>query len=66
MKFTLEIKIGNDAMLDYDDLSQVLIGMARKMDFRYREGLDIVSGANSTVRDSNGNRVGHWSIEDSE
>ena len=64
MKFKLEIEIGNDAMLDYDDLSQALIGMARKFDSRYREGREVVPGVNASVRDTNGNTVGHWNISE--
>ena len=62
MKFKLEIEIGNDAMRDWVDISQALIGMARKFEMRHNADFELWQWGSSAVRDSNGNTVGQWEI----
>lgn len=62
MKFRLEIKLGNEAMRDFADISQALIGMARKFDMRHNADVEIGQWDTSALRDSNGNIVGQWEI----
>jgi len=50
-KFTLEIKLGNDAMQDQCDVARALAKLAGEL-----------TGRSGTIRDDNGNRVGTWSI----
>ena len=51
--FTLEIKLGNDAMADTWDVSNALQDVARSID---------TGSTSGTIRDINGNRVGTWSF----
>lgn len=62
MKFVLEIEIGNEAMRDWVDISQALIGMARKFEMRHNADVELGQWDTSAVRDSNGNTVGQWEI----
>jgi hypothetical protein len=61
MKFTLEIELGNDAMQTAEDVSRVLFDLSDAIvDYDLS---DSDSGPGS-VRDVNGNTVGHWDVTD--
>lgn len=62
MKFRLEIELGNDAMKDYADIAQALIGMARKLEMRHNADVELGQWDTSAMRDTNGNIVGQWEI----
>lgn len=54
--FRLEITMGNDAMIDRDDIARKLSGIR-----------DAVRASDSgSIRDDNGNTVGRWEITTTE
>lgn len=55
MKFVLDIRLGNAAMTDSQDLSDLLGETAERVLRGNRQG---------TLLDDNGNLVGSWSFED--
>ena len=52
-KFNLTIKLGNDAMTEYSDISEAVLKVADKLSKGNENGL---------VFDKNGNTVGEFSI----
>jgi hypothetical protein len=52
---TVQIKLGNDAMSDLEDVAQAVYGVAEALREGYWEG---------GVPDANGNTVGRWGIVD--
>jgi hypothetical protein len=58
-RFTLQVTIGNEAMLTGDDLADLL----RKLANRVSGDMPRPDGTRWPVRDANGNRVGTWEIE---
>ena len=62
MKFKLEIEIGNDAMLDYDDLARVLHRVASSLRGMGKPNINDFD----PIRDDNGNTVGQLQFEESE
>lgn len=65
MKFTLEIKLGNDAMQNY---SQVLSAIQRSFDsviaFEDTNDTNVYEDETGLIRDENGNSVGKWEARD--
>jgi len=61
MKFQIEIKLGNDAMQTYDDVSQALKSVRAYLK-TYRQGEKVEPGDNAPIRDLNGNTVGTWTV----
>jgi hypothetical protein len=59
-KFVLEITLGNDAMKTNFDLGAKLMGIGNKITYGGREMIE--PGMNETIRDSNGNVVGHYEV----
>lgn len=61
MKFTLEIELGNDAMQTPEDVREALLSIAR--DYNTLTALTAFGMDDSgSIRDINGNRVGHWEV----
>ena len=59
MKFTLEIKLGNDAMQTPADIADALQDLAGDL----KDAPDIEPTPSAgTIRDINGNRIGHWQV----
>ena len=52
-KFTLRIKMGNDAMQTPEDVANRLLAVANRLNY----GMDRQSGK---ILDYNGNKVGEW------
>lgn len=61
MKFTLEIKLGNEAMTDTLDISEALKRVVAELE-SYHVGIDPIEPALGVIRDYNGNRVGEWGV----
>jgi hypothetical protein len=59
MKFTLEIDLGNEAMLTYADIAQAVQRIFSDFSRRQEDAEDDAG----RIYDSNGNKVGHWSID---
>ena len=55
MKFELEIELGNEAMLNAEDVAATLAQVAHELKFSR-----VSSGINGNIRDINGNTVGSW------
>lgn len=53
-RFTLTIRLGNEAMMDASDVATELRDIARDLEY----GL-----TDDWVRDGNGNRVGEWRLD---
>ena len=62
MKFILEIKTGNDAMLGYDDLGLALQELSLK--FKSAEGIFDFEENEGKILDRNGQSVGKWSLQE--
>jgi hypothetical protein len=61
MKFQLTITLGNDAMLNEQDLADAIRRVAQSVEqFEIVAGSTIIGG---TTRDDNGNKVGSWVVE---
>ncbi len=60
MKFTLEINLGNEAMLTGDDLAAAIINVARRNFLN--NGDDVSCRDSGYVMNRNGNRVGEWKV----
>lgn len=61
MKFTLEIDMGNDAMLTAADIADALDDTSRGI----RDDGDFIPGDHEfAIRDANGNTVGKWMVTD--
>lgn len=63
MKFVLEIELGNAAMLTYQDIAwslSELMARAHMAD----DANEPYAKEGNPVWDANGNRVGHWAIEE--
>lgn len=65
MRFTLEITLGNDAMLAYSDITDVL----QTTVMRIKAGASLMNAEPTNtdggkIRDSNGNTVGKWEVRD--
>jgi hypothetical protein len=58
MKFTLEIKIGNEAMQNGDDVANAL----RVVAGRVEGGGEFVPGEGNGILDLNGDWVGDWRV----
>lgn len=62
--FTFEVKLGNEAMCEAEDIAEALAFVAG----RFAEGYDLSTIANGrdgyvgTLRDRNGNRVGSYYV----
>ena len=61
MTFTLQIELGNAAMLTFDDVAEALKALAEKLEGNHAH----VDGAtafdrNGHITDANGNKVGTW------
>lgn len=66
-KFVVEIELGNDAMLTFRDVFELLSFEGYKI----REGSygdlwreELVANYNNNLKDANGNRVGSWKVID--
>lgn len=57
IKFTLEIDLGNEAMLTPSDVAGAVSTVAKALNAR-----DFHVGHTSSLMDSNGNRVGSWRL----
>lgn len=58
MKFTLTIELGNNAMLDPQDVGNALLRVADTLRmYGFSENI-----TTSTIRDENGNTVGKWEV----
>lgn len=57
-KFTLVIKLGNDAMQTADDIAEALERVAKKV----RE-IPTMQDFDGPIMDLNGNKVGVWGID---
>lgn len=63
--FTLKMELGNAAMLTGGDIADRLAVTADKIEATYGiDALDEWVGLGAFVRDTNGNQVGRWGIED--
>lgn len=62
MKFTLEINLGNEAMQTGNDVAEALQGIVDRLVDTY----DLSADMRGKLRDSNGNTVGHWEINEPE
>ena len=61
MKFQLTITLGNDAMLNEEDLARAIRRVAESVEqFSIEAGVTLIAG---TTRDENGNKVGSWYVE---
>jgi hypothetical protein len=58
MKFTLQIKLGNEAMQTGYDIAQALTEVAEKL----RGEDDARMDWSGNIRDINGNTVGSWKV----
>jgi hypothetical protein len=58
MKFVLTINLGNEAMIDSQDVAQALLDVAKILS---RDSGDAME--HGVVRDANGNTVGEWSTK---
>ena len=56
-KFTLEIELGNEAMLTASDVAEQLFYLCSKLKIHGFE-------APSAIMDTNGNKVGEWDLTD--
>lgn len=54
MKFTLEIKLGNEAMQTGENVAEALAEVQRRLENGHESGF---------VFDYNGNRVGEWGVQ---
>jgi hypothetical protein len=59
VKFTLEIKLGNDAMDMQDDLADALRAIATRVENEPTP----LQPTGCVIRDINGNTVGRWEIK---
>jgi hypothetical protein len=60
MKFTLEIEMGNEAMLSYADIASSV----RRIFSAFARTHEEVEDNAGRIYDANGNKVGHWSIDE--
>lgn len=58
MKLRIEIEFGNDAMQRYSQARAVIQDAVGTSEYRAKAAV----GDNGTLRDINGNRVGHWEV----
>ena len=68
-KFTLSIDLGNEAMSTPDDVRNALLKVADlllKFDRTPDTEWSQYDGLSHSIRDTNGNRVGEWLVEDVE
>jgi hypothetical protein len=57
MKFTLEIELGNSAMLNADDVAEALVRVAARVrDAQFTDD----DNTYCPILDRNGNKVGDW------
>lgn len=61
MKFTLTIKLGNDAMEELSDLGNALQRLGDELANRAAE---VPAGQSGIIRDANGNTVGKWEVSE--
>lgn len=59
MKFTLEIELGHDGMLTYDQLADALYDVRQEIQ---GDANNVKACSPSPIRDANGNRVGKWEV----
>jgi hypothetical protein len=59
MKVTITINLGNDAMRTNDEVGRALL----KSFVAHGDSQELEFGDTGSVRDENGNRVGHWQVE---
>ncbi|WP_295102900.1 hypothetical protein [uncultured Microbacterium sp.] len=63
-EFTLNMKMGNAAMLTGGDIAERLRVTANKLEADYEiDYLDEWTGLGGAIRDTNGNALGRWGIE---
>jgi hypothetical protein len=60
MKFTLTIEMGNDAVQTAEDIAGILDDTSQGI----RDDGELISDFKFSVRDANGNTVGHWMVTD--
>lgn len=58
MKLVIEIEFGNDAMQRYSQARATIADAVGTSAYRAKPEL----GEGGTLRDVNGNRVGHWTV----
>lgn len=63
--FTLEIRLGNDAMHTGEDVAEALIVTGRKIMSNSIDYASMEDGENGHILDLNGNQVGGWRVRES-
>jgi hypothetical protein len=61
MKFTLKIRLGNDAMQSRRDIEYALRGLGQNLPYISDPP---EAGDDGTIHDANGNRVGEWTVSE--
>lgn len=61
-KFTLSIKLGNDAMQDHNDIGSALVQLGQRLMKEHARGLGPSTVDSGIIRDINGNNVGSWGV----